>query len=134
MVWDVLFEEQVSPTSICKWLTLELLRKADYITSKSHHLTEILDGFGGFADKTERIVWGVPVETFRRVDASSLRQRLGIAAQRRVILSPKILRPLYRVDLVVEAMALVRGSCPDAVLLLTAYMHDYAYRGAIKST
>src|SRR6266403_728471 len=96
---DVLFEEQGSPTPIGKWLTLELLRKADYITSKSHHLTEIIDGFGGFADKTERILWGVPVETFRRVDASSLRQLLGIVAQRRVILSPKILRPLYRVDL-----------------------------------
>ena len=129
---DVLFEEQGSPTPIGKWLTLELLRKADYITSKSHHLTEILDGFGGFADKTERILWGVPVETFRRVDASSLRQLLGIVAQRRVILSPKILRPLYRVDLVVEAMVLVRESCPDAVLLLTEYMPDADYRGAIK--
>jgi glycosyltransferase involved in cell wall biosynthesis len=128
---DVLFEEQGSPTPIGKWLTLELLRKADYITSKSHHLTEILDGFGGFADKTERILWGVPVETFCRVDASSLRQRLGIAAQRRVILSPKILRPLYRVDLVVEAMALVRESCPDAILLLTEYMPDADYRTAI---
>ena len=129
---DVLFEEQGAPTAIGKWLTLELLRKADYITSKSHHLTEILDGFGGFADKTERILWGVPVETFRRVDASSLRQLLGIAAQRRVILSPKILRPLYRVDLVVEAMTLVRESCPDAILLLTEYMPDADYRSAIK--
>lgn len=129
---DVLFEEQGAPTAIGKWLTLELLRKADYITSKSHHLTEILDGFGGFADKTERILWGVPVETFRRVDASSLRQLLGIAAQRRVILSPKILRPLYRVDLVVDAMTLVRESCPDAILLLTEYMPDADYRSAIK--
>jgi glycosyltransferase involved in cell wall biosynthesis len=129
---DVLFEEQGSPTPIGKWLTLELLRKADYITSKSHHLTEILDGFGGFAAKTERILWGVPVETFRRVDASSLRQLLGIVAQRRVILSPKILRPLYRVDLVVEAMALVRERCPDAILLLTEYMPDADYRTAIK--
>jgi glycosyltransferase involved in cell wall biosynthesis len=129
---DVLFEEQGSPTPIGKWLTLELLSKADYITSKSYHLTEILDRFGGFAQKTERILWGIPVETFRRVDASSLRQRLGIVAQRRVILSPKILRPLYRVDLVVEAMALVRESCPDAILLLTEYMPDTDYRTAIK--
>src|SRR5204862_2479297 len=112
---DVLFEEQGSPTPIGKWLTLELLRKADYITSKSHHLTEILDGFGGFADKTERILWGVPVETFRRVDVSSLRRRLGIAAQRRAILSPTIFRPLYRCDLVGDAMALVRGSSPEVV-------------------
>ena len=66
------------------------------------------------------------------MDASSLRQLLGIVAQRRVILSPKILRPLYRVDLVVEAMALVRERCPDAILLLTEYMPDADYRTAIK--
>src|SRR5436305_6103571 len=129
---DVLFEEQGSPTPIGKWLTLELLRKADYITSKSHHLTEILDGFGGFADKTERILWGVPVETFRRVDASSLRQLLGIVAQRRVILSPKILRPLYRIDRVVEAMAPGPESCPDAARLLNVYVPDAGYRAAVK--
>ena len=129
---DVLFEEQGAPTPIGKFLTLELLRKADYITSKSHHLTDVLDRLGDFGNKTERILWGVSVETFHRVDASSLRQRPGISGQRRVILSPKILRPLYRVHLVVEAMALVRESCLDAVLLLTEYMPDTDYRATIK--
>jgi glycosyltransferase involved in cell wall biosynthesis len=129
---DVLFEEQGAPTPMGKWLTLELLRKADYITSKSHHLTGVLDRLGGFGKKTERILWGVPVDTFRRIDASPARQLLGLDASRRVVLSPKILRPLYRVHLVVEAMALVRGSLPDAVLLITEYMPDIEYRDAIQ--
>src|SRR6266446_8108105 len=128
---DVLFEEQGEPTPTGKRLTLELLRKADYITSKSNHLTEILDGFGGFADKTERILWGVPVETFRQVDAVELRQSLGLSPRRRVILSPKILRPLYRVHLVVEAMAAVSRAFPETVLLVTEYSPDCDYRSEI---
>ena len=128
---DVLFEEQGEPTPIGKFLTLELLRKADYITSKSHYLTAILDRLGGFGGKTERIVWGISVDRFRRVDAGELRRRLGLSPLRRVILSPKILQPLYRVHLVVEAMALVRRRCPEAVLLVTEYAPDPGYRAEI---
>jgi glycosyltransferase involved in cell wall biosynthesis len=125
---DVLFEEQGEPTSVGKWLTLELLRKADYITSKSNYLTEVLDRLGGFGCKAERIVWGVAVAKFRRVDASELRCSLGLALDRRVILSPKILRPLYRVHLVVEAMATVTRAFPETILLITEYSPDPDYR------
>lgn len=128
---DVLFEEQGSPTPTGKWLTLELLRKADYITSKSNYLTEVLDRLGGFRNKTERIIWGVPLSRFHRVDASALRRRLGLAAGQRVIFSPKILQPLYRVHLVAEAMAIVRRHCPDAVLLVSEYAADPDYKATI---
>src|SRR5438067_2588563 len=89
---DVLFEEQGSPTSLGKWLTLELLRKADYITSKSNYLTQVLDRLGGFGAKTERIVWGVRVSQFSRVDATELRASLGLGEACRIIFSPKILQ------------------------------------------
>ncbi len=128
---DVLFEEQGNPTPVGKWLTLELLRKADYITSKSDYLTEVLDRLGGFGRKAERIVWGVAVTKFRRVDAAELRWSLGLATDQRVILSPKILRPLYRVHLVVEAMAAVSRAVPEAILLITEYLPDADYRSQI---
>src|SRR4029077_3690488 len=128
---DVLFEEQGEPTPTGKWLTLELLRRADYITSKSNYLTEVLDRIGGFGDKAERIVWGVSLPRFRRVDSSELRHSLGLTPHQRVILSPKILRPLYRVHLVVEAMAAVSRAFPDAVLLVTEYSPDDNYRSEI---
>lgn len=125
---DVLFEEQGSPTPVGKWMTLELLRKADYITSKSDYLTEVLDRLGGFGHKAERIVWGVAVTKFHRVDATELRYSLGLARDRRVILSPKILRPLYRVHLVVEAMAAVSRAIPELILLITEYLPDADYK------
>jgi glycosyltransferase involved in cell wall biosynthesis len=128
---DVLFDEQGTPTASGKWLTLKLLESADYITSKSHYLTGVLDRLGGFGGKTERIVWGIPIDRFRRSDASTLRVKLGLSADHRVILSPKILQPLYRVDLVVEAMVEVVAHCPLALLLITEYAPDPVYRAAI---
>jgi len=128
---DVLFEEQGAPTPWGKWLTLKLLESADHITSKSNYLTEALDRLGGFGHKAERIVWGIPLEKFRRCDPAALRARLALSAERRVILSPKILQPLYRVDLVVEAMAEVVVHCPQTVLLITEYAPDPTCRAAI---
>jgi glycosyltransferase involved in cell wall biosynthesis len=60
-----------------------------------------------------------------------LRRSLGITPHQRVILSPKILRPLYRVHLVVEAMAAVIREFPAAVLLVTEYSPDCDYRSEI---
>ena len=128
---DVLFQEQGEPTPTGKWLTLELLRKADYITSKSNYLTQVLDRIGGFGRKAERIVWGISLARFGRVDAVELRRSLGLSPHRRVILSPKILRPLYRVHLVVEAMAAVSRAFPETVLLVTEYSPDCDYRSEI---
>ena len=128
---DVLFEEQGSPTPLGKWLTLHLLRKADYITSKSHYLTETIDRLAGVGGKTERIVWGIPVGKYARNDSSALRRALGLGAERRVILSPKILRPLYRVHLVIEAMDIVRREIPEAVLVVTEYSPDPDYKTAL---
>lgn len=130
---DVLFEEQGSPTPLGKWLTLNLLRKADYITSKSHYLTETVDRLAGVGDKTERIVWGIPVSKFERSDPSALRRSLGLGAERRVILSPKILRPLYRIHLVIEAMDIVRREIPEAVLVVTEYSPDPDYKAALSA-
>jgi glycosyltransferase involved in cell wall biosynthesis len=128
---DVLFEEQGSPTPVGKWLTLHLLRKADYITSKSHHLTRTIDRLAGVGAKTERIVWGIPVSRFRRTDPSALRRSLGLGPERRIILSPKIMRPLYRIDRVIEAMDIVRREIPEAVLLVTEYSPDPDYKAAL---
>jgi len=130
---DVLFEEQGSPTPMGKWLTLELLKQADFITTKSDHLTTVLDRLGGFGDKAERIVWGISMRRFRRVDATALRSRLGLLPRHRVVLSPKILQPFYRIHLVIDAMADVVRREPDAVLLVTEYGADAEYKASIEA-
>jgi glycosyltransferase involved in cell wall biosynthesis len=125
---DVLFEEQGTPTPAGKWSTVRLLRQADYITTQSNYLASAVNRLGDFHSKTERILWGVSLDEFRPRDASALRRDLGLRPEDRIILSPKILQPFYRVHLVVEAMAIVRRHCPDALLVVGEYAPDAAYR------
>jgi glycosyltransferase involved in cell wall biosynthesis len=125
---DVLFEEQGTPTPAGKWATVRLLRQADYITTQSNFLASAVNHLGDFRGKTERILWGVSLNEFNRRDASVLRRDLGLRPGARVILSPKALQPFYRVHLVVEAMAIVRQRCPDALLVIGEYGADPAYR------
>lgn len=125
---DVLFDEQGSPTRVGKWLTVRLLQHADYITTQSHFLADVVAELTDARAKTERVLWGVSLNEFRRRDASALRLQLGLRPEAKVILSLKVLQPFYRVDLVVEAMAIVRRRCPDAVLVVSEYAADPAYR------
>jgi glycosyltransferase involved in cell wall biosynthesis len=125
---DVLFDEQGSPTPRGKWLTRALLRRADLITTKSHFLTGVLDRLDGLASKATRVVWGVRLSRFRRVDASDLRRRLRVPEGARVVLSPKILQPFYNVHLILEAMPAVLAAEPRACLVITEYLADADYR------
>lgn len=125
------FEERDQPTNPHEWWTLRLLEAADYITPPSNFLVDVINRLGDFQSKTERIIWGVSLEKFRSRDASALRLGLGIDPQARVVLSPKALRPFYRVHLIVEAMAAVRDRFPDTVLVMSEYAADPAYRDEI---
>ena len=125
------FEARNSPARTQEWLTLRLLQAADYITAPSGYLADVVNRLGDFREKSEFVLWGVPLDRFRRRDASDLRRRLGLAPEARIILSPKILRPFYRIHLLVEAMPHVRELCPDAVLVMTEYAADPKYRDQI---
>jgi glycosyltransferase involved in cell wall biosynthesis len=128
---DILFDEQGSPTPSGRRLTLQLLESADLITAKSDFLIGVLDRLGGFGAKTVKVVWGVDLKHFRRVDAGGLRTALGLGREDRVILSPRILQRFYNVHVIVEAMPRILAAIPEARLLITEYQADPAYRGEI---
>jgi glycosyltransferase involved in cell wall biosynthesis len=128
---DVLFDEQGSPTPSGRRLTLRLLESADLITSKSDFLVQVLDRLGGFGSKAIKVVWGVDLKRFRRVDAGGLRATLGFGPEDRVILSPRILQRFYNVHVIVEAMPRIVTAIPGARLLITEYQADLAYRDEI---
>lgn len=126
------FEERQEPATPSEWLTLRLLRRADYVTPPSQFLTGVLSRIGGFAGTIESIAWGVSLERFRPRDAAPLRHRLELPSETRVVLSTKILRPFYRIHLVVEAIAIVRRSHPEIALVMTEYAADPVYREEIE--
>jgi glycosyltransferase involved in cell wall biosynthesis len=128
---DILFEERELRPPRGQWLTLQLLKSADLITAKSNYLISVLNEFDELGSKTIKVVWGVNPAQFRRVHAIALRQKLDIVAEDQVILSPKKVRPLYNIHLIVEAMPHILRMCPNAKLLITEPFVDMQYKAEI---
>jgi glycosyltransferase involved in cell wall biosynthesis len=110
--------------------TRRILEQASMILVKSEGLRQALAGFGDFGGKARTVRWGIDPAVFRRDDAgaAALRRRLRLAATDRVVLSPRILQPLYNVHLAVEALPRVLAEFPSALLLVTEYQADEGYR------
>jgi len=109
--------------------TRRILEQASIILVKSEALRRALGGFGDFAARARTVRWGVDPASFRRDDtrAAELRRRLGLAPTDRVVLSPRLLQPLYNIHLAVEAMPRILAAVPTALLLVTEYQADEAY-------
>jgi glycosyltransferase involved in cell wall biosynthesis len=110
--------------------TRRILEAADLVLVKSEALRPVVAEMGRLRARVETVRWGVDPAVFRRDPeaAGRLRRGLGLADSDRVVLSPRLLAPLYNGELIVEAMAEVVRQVPAAVLLLTEYGADAAYR------
>ena len=110
--------------------TRRILEQADLILAKSDGLRAQIAAIGDFGGKVETVRWGADPAVFHRQPAAAqaLRESLGLAPEARVILSPRILRPLYNIHLMVEALPRVLQSVPEAVLLVAEHRADPDYR------
>jgi glycosyltransferase involved in cell wall biosynthesis len=115
--------------------TLRLLQEADLILAKSDALRAEIARFGAFESKIETVRWGVDPRLFRPQPeaAAALRSRLGLAPADRVVLSPRLLRPLYNVHLLVEAMPQVLAAVPGALLFLSQHRADEDYERTLRA-
>ena len=81
------------------------LRAADLVMADSEDLRRGAEGLGARPDRTELIGWGVDLGRFSGGPApAALRSRLGLDG-RRVVFSPRAITPLYRQNVVVDALA-----------------------------
>jgi glycosyltransferase involved in cell wall biosynthesis len=93
------------------------VRAADMVMVNSEALRQGALRLGAAPDRTEMVQWGVDLTRFRPgPDPAELRARLGFQG-RRVVLSPRGLAPIYRQNVVVEALATLPA---DVALLITA--------------
>ena len=94
------------------------LRSADLVTGLSSHVVDAAIEFGARPERTRVIHFGVDVDVFSPgPDPAELRESLGLVG-RRVVFSPRIVDPLYRHDVVVDALGLLPE---DVTLLMTRY-------------
>lgn len=109
---DVLRASAMSP--LARWMTRRTLASADLVTVVSDELGRAAVAAGAHADRVRRVQFGVDGSRFTPGPADEgLRERLGVVG-RRVVLSPRWIRPIYRQETVVEAMA----ALPDDVVVL----------------
>jgi glycosyltransferase involved in cell wall biosynthesis len=93
-----------------KWRAVRMmagltLRAADLVMADSEDLRRGAEELGARPDRTELIGWGVDLARFSGGSApAALRSRLGLDS-RRVVFSPRAIAPLYRQNVVVDALA-----------------------------
>lgn len=114
--------------------TRRILEQADLLLLKSDALRPAVAALGPVPARVETVRWGVDPSRFRvephEVDA--MRRRLGVSADDAVILSPRILAPLYNIEMLVDAMPVVLAHVPQALLLLTEYNAAAGYRAQLE--
>ncbi len=94
------------------------LRAADIVTGGSEHLVRAAVAAGARPERTRYIHLGVDTERFSPgPDPVKLRASLGLAGYR-VLLSNRLIAPLYRQSVVVEALTHLPS---DIVAVMTAY-------------
>ncbi|MDX6548876.1 MAG: hypothetical protein QOG33_2426 [Gaiellales bacterium] len=97
-----------------------ILSGADAVTVNSTSLAEGVIGLGAARERVHEIGWGVDVESFTGDDDGRLAEQLGLAG-RQIVLSTRGHKPIYNLDVLVEAVPAVLRSVPEAAFLFMGH-------------
>jgi glycosyltransferase involved in cell wall biosynthesis len=101
-----------------RWLTPYALRKADLITCWSQKLVSVVKRYSRPDVPVEVIHGGVNLSRFRPGPKSQqLRAQLKIPADAKIVLSPRLMRPLYNLDKIALAAESIWAAIPDTYFL-----------------
>ena len=115
---DVLHAEGDVKLSLLERLLSRMgLRRAAVISAKSRFLAAELGQMNvrSFVDIN---YWGCDLSRFTPGARAAARARLGLPDHAKIVLSPRAVKPLYNLHLIVEAFPAVLRRWPDAVLVL----------------
>ncbi len=103
-------------------LVRRALHAADVITTNGPGLEEAWSTMAGIpTDRFRLFPWGIDTGLFApagEVAQLALRERLAIPVEAPVILSPRLAKPYYRIDVLLEAWRHVRQAAPAAWLVV----------------
>ncbi len=115
-------------TAVDHRTTRRLLEQASLILAKSVALRNDIAKYGAYAEKTETVRWGIDAARFKRDPrlGEEVRRKLNLP-EGPILLSPRILRPLYNIHLIVEALPAILSTAPSATLVVSRHREDAAY-------
>jgi glycosyltransferase involved in cell wall biosynthesis len=129
---DILGEDwKPGPDIRERWLTPYALRNADLITCWSNNLVPVVRRYTRPKAPIEVVHGGVELERFSPGPRPQyLLERLNLPDTARVILSPRLMRPLYNLDQIALAASSVCAAVPDAYFIFAAQVRDIFARGS----
>ncbi|MBA3740915.1 MAG: glycosyltransferase [Chloroflexi bacterium] len=107
-----------------RWRDRQTLRAADLVTVVSPFMREAIIANGARAGRVELVHHGVDTARFAPGPAER-----GLAESRRIILSPRAIRPLYRHETVIAAFATLPD---DTLLVMSALDADPVYLAMLR--
>jgi len=113
---DVLVAAPASP--LARLVARYTLRRADLVTSNNEHMTARLRAMGVPPERLATIVFGADAFFLERSDDSVNLHPPDAGHPPTVISTRSLDSPLYNVDLILRAMALLRARLPEAQLLV----------------
>jgi glycosyltransferase involved in cell wall biosynthesis len=131
--WGVDIFVQPFNSWLARFLAQYTVRKADLVTSLSDVMGKELLNLGATQDKLHKIQFGVEMEIFKpeannNVDLLDLRRRLSLPENARVVLSPRAVTPLYSLDIIMQAIPLIRQRVPEAYFIFLDYNTEMEYK------
>ena len=97
-----------------------LLAGADAVTVNSRSLADGVVALGADRERVHEIGWGVDVDRFTGHDDGALAEQLGLAG-RPIVVSTRGHKPIYNLDVIVEAMPGVLRWVPEAAFLFMGH-------------
>jgi glycosyltransferase involved in cell wall biosynthesis len=91
---------------------------SDLVTADSAHLARATRELAGRDVPVKVVRWGLDLERFAPGSASAAREALGLESDGLLVVSVRGFKPVYNVDLQLQAFARFRKGRPDARLLL----------------
>ncbi|GAB4373781.1 MAG: O-antigen biosynthesis protein WlbH [Calditrichia bacterium] len=115
-----------------RFLTRYALRRADAVTANSNYVLERAGALGALPRVSQVIQFGIDLKIFKEKPSEELRNKLNIPQNSPVIFSPRLMKPIYNIETIIEALAGVVKRYPGVVLLLIQYPVN-SYSEKIKS-
>lgn len=125
---DVLEEQGAFREWYSRPLTRRLLASADLVTVHSTYMEGRTRALLPSGAPVVRIGWGVNLTRFRPgLDTRALRAQWGLQPADRVIVSPRLVQPFYRHDLIIRALARGLKHVPECLLVIPESRPDQRY-------
>lgn len=116
-----------------RWLNRWATKRAALNTADSEELREKLLAGGCQPSQVALIQWGVDTAKFRPgARDPQFAHRLGLPADRPVIMSPRNLQPLYRIETIATAFQQVAQARPEPIFVISRYGADRQYEQTVR--